>query len=60
MKVEHPELFWSSLPVKVRNTLRRHKCNDPWNWTIKELIRIPGIKTGSITHIANSIQRYCL
>lgn len=54
------EPFWQSLPTRVRNTLKRHKCHDPWNWTIKGLMRIPGIGPDSLVAIARSIDRHCV
>jgi hypothetical protein len=60
MRDEQLEPFWDSLPTKVRNCLRRAKCSDPWNWTIKGLIRIPGIGPDSLVAIARSIQKHCV
>lgn len=60
MRDEQLEPFWASLPTKVRNCLRRAKCNDPWNWTIKALLRIPGVGPDSLVAIAKSIQKHCV
>lgn len=60
MQGVNEEPFWASLPTKVRNCLRRAKCNDPWNWTIKALVRIPGVGPDSLVAIAKSIQKHCV
>lgn len=60
MQGVNEEPFWEALPTKCRNALRRAKCNDPWNWTIKGLIRIPGIGPDSIMAITVAVQKHCL
>ncbi len=58
--VTNPDKFWASLKTSTSNALKRGKCEDPWNWTIKGLIRIPGIGPQSIAEIAAAIQKHCL
>lgn len=54
------EKFWQSLTTGTRNALARGKCTDPWNWTIKGLIRIPGIGPSKIAEIAAAVQKHCI
>ena len=51
------EKFWKGLKTGTRNTLLRNKCEDPWNWTLPGLLRIPGIGPATISEIASVIEK---
>lgn len=52
--------WWSALTTSTRNTLQRYGCMSPWDSTIKELIRIPGIGPKAIAEIAAVTDKHCI
>lgn len=63
MQQPNPE-FWSRMSTKTRNALLRTgfitTSSQPWNYTVKELIRIPGIGPHAIAEIAKLTEKYCV
>lgn len=59
-----PDKFWSNLKTSTRNSLQRagyfHNDPGPWNMTVKELIRIPGIGPQAIAEIAKLTEKHCV
>lgn len=55
------EKFWSSLKTSTRNSLLRYYQDpQPWNMSVKELIRIPGIGPAAIAEIARLTEKHCV
>jgi len=63
------EVFYHNLSTKVKNALRRHAEYlrgqglaeiKPWDMSVKDLLRIPGIGPAKVREIADAIYRSCL
>lgn len=61
--------FWNSLSKSTRNALLRDEKargytvamrSEPWNYSIKQLLQIPGIGPSKIEEIARLTERYCV
>jgi len=64
MRTDNTAKFWKSLTTKTRNSLLRSgfitRDSQPWNYSVKELIRIPGIGPTAIAEIATLTEKYCV
>lgn len=60
--------FWASLRTSTKNALARHFAardtplydTQPWEMSVKELVRIPGIGPQAVAEIAKLTEKYCV